>query len=232
MGGTMRSPLTAIAFMLELTDDINVLPALLISCVAAHLVTVLMMKRSILTEKVARRGHHVIREYQISALHQVRVADVMDTKVVTVPATMPIEGLFSRLAQEDPVVASQHAWPVVDEGGRVLAVVTRGDLVRAMEREDFERCTALDVGTTSLVVTYGDELLEEAAMKMLDRDIGGLPVVSREDPTQLLGYLARKGILAGWFKVADDERRREPGWLSEGLKVVRGGLQRVRDRDP
>jgi len=224
MGGTMRSPLTAIAFMLELTDDINVLPALLIACVAAHLVTVLLMKRSILTEKVARRGHHVIREYQAPPLHQVRVADVMDAKVATVPASLPLEGLFSRLVQEDPVIASQHAWPVVDEAGRLLAVITRGDMVRAMEREDFDTCTALDAGTRSLAVTHPDELLEEAAMKMLDRDIGGLPVVARDDPQRLLGYLARKGILAGWFRVADDERRREPGWLSEGL------FRRVRAR--
>ena len=224
MGGTMRSPLTAIAFMLELTDDINVLPALLIACVAAHLVTVLLMKRSILTEKVARRGHHVIREYQAPPLHQVRVADVMDANVATVPASLPLEGLFSRLVQEDPVIASQQAWPVVDDAGRLLAVITRGDMVRAMEREDFERCTALDVGTSAVVVAYPDELLEGAAMRMLDRDIGGLPVVARDDPQRLLGFLARKGVLAGWFRVADEERRREPGWLSDGL------LRRVRAR--
>jgi len=224
MGGTMRSPLTAIAFMLELTDDINVLPALLISCVAAHLVTVLLMKRSILTEKVARRGHHVIREYQAPPLHQLRVADVMDANVATVPASLPLEGLFSRLVQEDPVMASQHAWPVVDDAGRLAAVITRGDMVRAMERDDFEQCTAADVGTHSVAVAYPDELLEEAAMRMLDRDIGGLPVVARDDPHRLLGFLARKGILTGWFRVADEERRREPGWLSDGI------LRRVRAR--
>jgi H+/Cl- antiporter ClcA len=66
MGGTMRSPLTAVAFMLELTDDIHVLPALFIACVGAQAVTVLLMRRSILTEKVARRGYHVMREYIVN----------------------------------------------------------------------------------------------------------------------------------------------------------------------
>ncbi|HKF56722.1 MAG TPA: chloride channel protein [Blastocatellia bacterium] len=61
MGGTMRSPLTAIAFTIELTHDLNMLPGLLVGCVAAQAVTVLLMKRSILTEKVARRGHHIMR---------------------------------------------------------------------------------------------------------------------------------------------------------------------------
>jgi hypothetical protein len=63
---------------------------------------------------------------------------------------------------------------------------------------------------------------------MLDRDIGGLPVVARDDPQRLLGYLARKGVLAGWFRVAEEDRRREPGWLSDGLEMVRSGLRRVR----
>jgi CBS domain-containing protein len=77
MGGTMRSPLTAVAFVLELTHDVAVVPALLVACVAAHAVTVLLMKRSILTEKVARRGYHVMREYSVSPFARFRVGEVM-----------------------------------------------------------------------------------------------------------------------------------------------------------
>src|SRR5207302_11142742 len=65
MGGTMRSPLTAMVFTLELTKDFNLLPALLVGAVAAYAVTVLLLRRSILTEKVARRGYHVTREYSV-----------------------------------------------------------------------------------------------------------------------------------------------------------------------
>src|SRR5437762_2076660 len=78
LGGTMRAPFTAIAFMLEVTHDVNLLPAMLVACVAADAVTVLLMKRSILTEKMARRGHHVMREYIVNPLHLLRVADVME----------------------------------------------------------------------------------------------------------------------------------------------------------
>src|SRR5205823_9556280 len=73
LGGTMRSPLTGIIFALELTHDINVLPALLIAAVVAHGFTVLVMKRSILTEKVARRGYHISREYSVDPLELVSV---------------------------------------------------------------------------------------------------------------------------------------------------------------
>src|SRR5256885_2607265 len=84
MGGTMRSPFTAVAFMVELTHDVNVLPGLLVACVAADAVTVLLMKRSILTEKVARRGYHVTREYIANPLHLLRVQDVMEPPVLQV----------------------------------------------------------------------------------------------------------------------------------------------------
>src|ERR1044071_9198297 len=73
MGGTMRSPLTSMIFALELTQDLNLLPGLLAGCVAAHGVTVLLLRRSILTEKVARRGYHVMREYGLDPLTMVRV---------------------------------------------------------------------------------------------------------------------------------------------------------------
>src|SRR4029079_17174329 len=68
MGGTMRSPLTAMIFTLELTHDLNLLPALLVSCIAAHALTVLWLRRSILTEKVARGGYHVTRGYSVDTL--------------------------------------------------------------------------------------------------------------------------------------------------------------------
>src|SRR6185436_14396492 len=93
LGGTMRAPFTAIAFMLEVTHDVNLLPAMLVACVAADAVTVLLMKRSILTEKMARRGHHVMREYIVNPLHLMRVADVMEKDVPTVPASLPVAGL-------------------------------------------------------------------------------------------------------------------------------------------
>jgi H+/Cl- antiporter ClcA len=227
MGGTMRSPFTAIAFAFELTHDVNVVPALLIACVAADMVTVLLMKRSILTEKVARRGHHVMREYAVSPLHQVRVEDVMERNVPTVPATLELNGLFARLVNEDAVLAKRQAWLLVDDAGRLAGLITRSDLLRALERDDFDTSTVLDAGARTVVVTYPDELLDEAATRMLEHDIGRLAVVSRDDPGQLLGYLGRAGILAAWLQSAREERQRDPGWLSGPWLTLQDTLKRV-----
>src|SRR5512132_1973501 len=109
MGGTMRSPLTAMVFTLELTHDLNLLPGLLVGCIAAHAVTVLALRRSILTEKVARRGFHVMREYSVDPLTMVRVGEVMDKIAPTVHSAMPVMELSDRIAKRDPQVTRHQA---------------------------------------------------------------------------------------------------------------------------
>ena len=221
MAGTMGAPFTAIAFMAEATHDINLLPGLLIAAFAADAVTVLLMKRSILTEKIARRGTHVTREYIVNPLHLVRVSEVMEKDVPTVPAALPVDGLFERLAQEDPVLARRQEWPVVDETDRLVGLVTRGDLVRALELEDGDSATVRDLGSRVLVVTHEDELLEEATAKMIKHDIGRLPVVDRADPAKLLGLLGRAGVMAVWLYATREEQTRDSGWLTGGWKGFR-----------
>jgi hypothetical protein len=102
MGGTMRSPLTAMVFEVELTHEFNLFPALLIGSISAVGVTVLLKRRSILTEKLARRGHHITREYSIDPFILVRVREVMENDAPTVPATMKLARLSERIAQADP----------------------------------------------------------------------------------------------------------------------------------
>src|SRR5512135_618281 len=102
MGGTMRSPLTSMVFVLELTHDLNILPGLLLACIAADVVTVLLMRRSILTEKVARHGHHILREYAVDPFELLRVNEVMDKTPATILATLTIAELSERIARGDP----------------------------------------------------------------------------------------------------------------------------------
>src|SRR5262249_14562204 len=124
MGGTMRSPFTSVIFMLELTGDAAALPPLLVACVSSVLVTVLVMKRSILTEKVARKGHHVVREYAVSPLQRIFVGDVMTRRAPTVPPDMKVSDLVDRLAKMDARLSPAQAWPVVDATGALAGIVT------------------------------------------------------------------------------------------------------------
>jgi len=216
MGGTMRSPLTAMVFTLELTSDYSLLPALLVGCVASYAVTVLMLRRSILTEKVARRGYHITREYSIDPLAVLRVEDVMDRDVPTIHATMKVKELSDKIAHHDPRLTRRQGLPIVDETGKLVGIITRGDVLQALEQgmKD-DNTTVLDAGSRSLVVTYPDELLHDAVTKMLRNNIGRLPVVSRKDARQLIGYLGRSSVMAARLRRLEEEHVREQGLIAE-----------------
>jgi H+/Cl- antiporter ClcA len=121
MGGTMRSPLTSTFFAVELTGNTHVLLPLITACGTAHLVTVLLMRRSILTEKVARRGHHLVREYQVDPFALTRAHEVMTNAVEVVPATMTLHEAAAFLM--DPV-ATHSSFPVLDAGEKVVGSST------------------------------------------------------------------------------------------------------------
>jgi CIC family chloride channel protein len=211
MGGTMRSPLTAILFTVELTHDWNVLPALLVATVVAHGLTVLLLKRSILTEKIARRGHHLVREYSVDPFEVHRVGEVMDRDVVTIPATMRVGDLGARIAAGDAAVTNRQGIPIVGERGELVGIITRSDLMRAMEGEPGREASVLDAGTRELVVGYPDELLSDAVTRMLANGIGRLPIVDRHDPGRLLGYLGRAGVMRARVRLFEEENLRERG---------------------
>jgi H+/Cl- antiporter ClcA len=212
MGGTMRSPLTSMIFTLELTHDLNLLPALLISCIAAHALTVLWLRRSILTEKVARRGFHVTREYSVDPLAVLRVGEVMDNKPPTVPGQMKVSELTDLIAGGHPQLSHRQGTLIVDAEGQLAGIITRGDLLRSIEKSP-DACTVLEAGTRNLIVAFPDEILYDAVNKMVRHDIGRLPVVRRDNPRHLLGYLGRASVMTARLRRHEEENHREAGWL-------------------
>jgi CBS domain-containing protein len=212
MGGTMRAPFAAVIFALELTHDLNTLPLLLAGCVVAEAVTVLFMRRSILTEKVARRGYHIAYEYGVDPIQARLVGEVMDHNPATVPATMRVSELASRIAQGDPLLARRQGTPIVDEQGQLAGIITRGDVLAALQEAPESERTVLQVGQRDLIVTYPDEPLQVAVNKMLQNDVGRLPVVAHDDPGRLVGYLGRTGIMEARLRWMEEEHVRERSW--------------------
>ncbi|HSU55205.1 MAG TPA: chloride channel protein [Candidatus Dormibacteraeota bacterium] len=208
MGGTMRSPLTAMVFALELTRDFNLFPALLIGSVAGLAVTALLMPRSILTEKLARRGHHITREYSIDLFELTRVREVMDKDVPTVPANMKVSELSDELGNPDSPLTRRQGILLVDEQNRLSGIITRGDIVRAL-RNGPEKITVAEAGSTELIVAYPEEQLQTALARMLSEDIGRLPVVEPAEPTRIVGYLGRAAILSARMRLHEEEHLRE-----------------------
>jgi chloride channel protein, CIC family len=208
MGGTMRSPLTALMFGLELTHDMNSLLPLAIGCVAAHLTTVLLLKRSILTEKIARRGHHITREYVVDPFETVRVADIMAQPAEALPADWTVsETLTFFTAPEAP--RRHKSYPVIDSDGRVLGMVSRADALRWLRDE--HSLTGLlreQIAGQDLVVAYDDELAGQLADRMTSTDVGRVPIVNRESGS-LVGLAARRDLLRVRTNMVRHERERE-----------------------
>jgi CIC family chloride channel protein len=227
LGGTMRSPLTSTIFALELTQDINVLPALLIASVVAHGLTVLVMKRSILTEKVARRGYHISREYSIDPLERLSVGEVMTADVVTVPASIPL-GELVRGYFFAPGPRKHPGYPVVDRDGRFLGVITRTNLLEhwlealtgapeGLDPLGASPIIAYDLIDTSPVVTYPDESCREAAERMAEAGVKRLPVVAPDDPGRLVGIVVIGDLLKARQRIVEEEAKRERFFGQRGL---------------
>ena len=192
MGGTMRAPLTGALFAVELTGDVAALLPLLAATGAAYGLTVLVLKRSILTEKIARRGHHVSREYAVDPLQQAWVSEIMVTSVDTLPASMPVEEAVRFFADGQDL--RHKSYPVVDGEGRVAGMVGRSDVLRWMKERGHGRQTLQDlVSRRPLVSGRPEELVWALVDRMVAEDVGRVPILT--DDGKLAGLVSRKDLL-------------------------------------
>ena len=218
-GAASRATFTFIVFAVEITQRFSaVLPVMLVS-VLASLVASRFLTTTIMTEKLARRGLHVPSDYEADTLQRLRVESVMDEVPLTIPTTMRVNELASRIAHHDPLLSRHHGLLLVDEAEKLEGILTRNDLWRALEDDPDESMTVLEAGTRELVVTFPDEQLDRASAKMARAGVGRLPVVARDDPKRVVGYLGRTGILAARQHAFDEEQLHEPGWWSRRRSV-------------
>jgi CIC family chloride channel protein len=208
MGGTMRSPLTAIVFALELTHNLGAWLPLAVGCIIAHATTVLLLRRSILTEKVARRGHHVLREYIVDPFEQMRVGEIMARPAESLGADMPIAAAIQFFTAPD-APRRHKSYPVVEADGRVVGMATRSDALRWTMNGWPKGQVLRDVATVrDLVMGYEDELVGEVADRMAAADVGRVPILRREDDA-LVGLVARRDLLRVRANVLRQERERD-----------------------
>jgi len=212
-GAASRATFTFIIFAFEITRDYNsVLPLMLVSVIADGIAMLLMPKSSIMTEKLARRGMRIHTDYETDVLQQVSAGEMMDRELPTISNDMSIGELPERIARRDPLVSKHEGLLILDATGKLEGIITRSDILRAFEKDSDGKMSVLEAGTRDIVVTYPDELLHDAAAKMLRRNVGRLPVVEREEPTRVVGYLGRHGIMAARLRRLDEEHVRELGW--------------------
>jgi len=200
----MRAPFTAILFALELTHDINVLLPLLVAAMLAHATTVLLLKRSILTE-IARRGFHLTREYATDPLEILFVREVMRTKLVAISAGATVSDIRNSLVRE-PAQRGQHLYPVVDMERRVKGVITRRQL-RELTDSAGEAASLGEV-LRDPVVAHPDEPLRVVVFRMAETGFTRLPVVN-SDTGQLAGMISLHDLLMARVRNLSEERHRE-----------------------
>jgi len=212
VGGVMRSPLTGVVFSLELTHDWSALLPLVVCASAAYGLSVIILKRSVLTEKIARRGLHLSREYDVDPLEMLLVHEVMqqeftsfrpDMPLATAAATFVADHRQTRNAQH-----RQRLYPVLDGRLRLHGVVTRRDMLDAALAGVDPAKTVRDI-TVSAVVAYPDETLRAVANRMAEQRFSRFPVVDRADPTRIRGIVTLVDLLAGRRKDLREERHAE-----------------------
>ncbi len=214
-GAASRATFSFIIFAFEITRDYNsVLPLMLVAVIADGIAMLFMPRSSIMTEKLARRGLRVHQDYEADVLAQTNVAETMETNAPVIAAGTAVGELAARIARHDPAVARYDALLIVDAEGKLAGIITRGDILKALDQDPSGAVPVEKAGGTNLVVTYPDELVSDAAAKLLHFDVGRLPVVDRADPRKVVGYLGRAAILAARMRRLRDEHFREPGWLA------------------
>jgi H+/Cl- antiporter ClcA len=200
MSGTMRAPMTGALFAAELTNHLSALPETIAAGSAAYAISVLVMRRSILTEKIARRGRHILREYTVDALEFLLAGQLMTRNPKTLQGSMSIPDVLRFFANE----AQHRSYPVVDDQGRLLGLVSRTDALRWQVEKKDEGRLGDSLSDASTMVAYPDTPCGAVADMMVDSGTGRVPIVDPQS-RRVVGILSRQDLL----KVRTTQKRGE-----------------------
>ena len=190
MSGVMRAPMTGALFAAELTNHLSALPETIAAGTAAYAISVLIMKRSILTEKIARRGRHILREYTVDPLEFLQASQLMTGDPATLPGKMPLIDAIRFFATD----AQHRSYPVVDDRGRLLALVSRTDALRWQVGENAEGTLGEALSDAATQYAFPDTPTAEVADMMVDSGVGRVPVVDPES-RRVVGIISRQDLL-------------------------------------
>lgn len=231
LGASARATFTFMFCAFETTRDFHALLPVMVVCIVADAVAYKFMPASIMTQKFAKRGIAVPGEYEASALKTTRVAEIMISDVATVLPDAPVGEIAQNMAMNKSGFRAAQGVPIVSKEGKLVGLVTQRDLLRALDKDPSGKQPVFSEITRELVVAYPDELAYDALLRMLRDDVGRLPVVAREDPTRLVGYLGRASFLVAWRRQAEEEFVREEGWLGDWRDSFEGFSKNKRLRE-
>ena len=191
LSGAMRAPLTGAIFAVELTGQFGAVPATIAASGAAYAVSVLLMRRSILTEKIGRRGRHILQEYSVNQLDLAQASQIMTPEPATVPGSMTIAQAVDFFTNE----AQHRSYPVVDAQGKLLGLVSRTDALSwQADRAGDETPLGDVVSDATQPFTYPDTPGGAVADMIVESGVGRIPIVDPET-RRVVGILSRQDLL-------------------------------------
>lgn len=219
-GAASRATFTFIVFAFEITHDFNSILPLMLVCVIADMIALQWLPSSIMTEKLSRRGLNVHQEFEADLLKQARVRDIMRQNVVTITPEATVREIGDRIAKGNFSMNLTRGLPIVTGEGELQGLLTQGDLLRALEQHPAGDVSVLEVAAKSLLVAFPEESAFDALYRMIQNDVGRLPVVDRADPKKLVGFINRSSVLSAWTRQFEEEHVREEGWIGRFFPVA------------
>jgi CBS domain-containing protein len=214
LGATLGAPLTAIVFAFGLTHDANALLPLLTATLVAHGFTTVVMRRSIMTEKIARRGYHIYREYGVDPLERHHVDEVMTRSVRTIDAAVTVgEALVSFFGPSQ----THRAYPIV-RGERLVGVADRDTLVALATEQGSDMAIGDALAGKSATVALPGETCRLVAARLAVHGLERVPVVADRDSMKLEGIVSRSDLVKPSRMHFEEEQKKERfrrvGWRS------------------
>ena len=202
LGGMMRAPVMAVVFAFELTHDVNALLPVLATATVAYGFTVITMHRSILTEKIARRGHHIYREYGVDPMERHSVAEVM----TPAPASIDARQTIAEVLETHFGAAQRHrAFPVTRDGA-LLGMLDRAAIANARDGV----VVAGDLfGVNLPIFALADETCRALATRLAVHQLERLPVVDDAASRRLIGIVSRSDLIKPALSLHAEELTRQ-----------------------
>ena len=216
--GAARAPFTAILIVFEMTDDYRMIVPLMATVVTSLVIAERLMKDSIYTLKLSRRGIRIQRGRDVDVMESVLVEEVMVKEPIIVSDDLPITILAEKFIE-----TGRHGFPVLDKHGQLFGVVSLEDYRSAVEsRKETGDLTVGEIATRDIITVHTDETVGAALRRMAPRDISRLPVVSRENSRQLLGMVRRNDIVRAYEVGATRQEEERLRTSKHHIKEVSG----------
>jgi len=200
--GTAHAPISAILLLFEMTGNYKIIPPLMITCVISAILVRWRLKYSIYTLKLVRKGIDIEKYRQVDLMETISVSDAMITDMITVLQSDTVKKVGLMIKS-----TNHRGFPVLDVNGKLVGMITRKDINRALGKGD-DKSEIIKVMTTNIIVCYPYESLKVALHKMAEKNIGRIPVVERDNTDHIIGLITRKSLISTYNQVLESKKSR------------------------